>query len=427
MKKGLKQFRSFERRLLSKFLILFLISSGGFFKELESKEIRVCRSCQFVSIQKAADSANSGDKILIEEGIYEEPSIIVKKPLVIEGSAETVIDGKKQKHVIDVRSNQVTIKNLKIKGSEVSDTSEYAGVHAEKVQGCVFENLIFEDNAYAIYLAEVDGCKVLNNRSNGNAENEVSGGNGIHLWSSKNVQIEGNRLERHRDGIYLEFSSNLKIEKNLSRDNIRYGMHFMFSSDNDFRKNTFEHNSAGVAVMYSKNILIENNVFADNWGESSYGLLLKEISDSILTKNVFQNNTIAIFADGANRNYFTYNEILNNGWGIRILGNSDQNVLAKNDFKENVFDVSTNTKQTTNTFKENYWDDYKGYDLNLDRYGDVPHKPVHFFGYWVAVYPFLMILYQSPVVIFLQGIENAFPIVTPIDFEDGKPSMGVNL
>ncbi|AOP36281.1 ABC transporter substrate-binding protein [Leptospira tipperaryensis] len=426
MKKDLKQFQS-DPRILARFFIFFLLCLNGFVKDLESKEIRVCHRCPFVSIQKAIDSASVGDKIKIEAGVYEETSIIVNKSVVIEGTDKTFIDGKKKKHVIDVQSNQVTIKNLRIKGSEVSDTNEYAGVHAEKVQGCIFENLIFEDNAYAVYLAEVDGCKIINNRSNGNAENEVSGGNGIHLWSSKNVRIEGNQLERHRDGIYLEFSSNLKIEKNISRDNIRYGMHFMFSSDNDFRKNTFEHNSAGVAVMYSKNILIEDNVFANNWGESSYGLLLKEISDSILTKNTFQNNTIAIFADGANRNYFTYNEIINNGWGIRVLGNSDQNIFAKNDFKENVFDISTNTKQTTNTFKENYWDDYKGYDLNRDRYGDVPHKPVHFFGYWVAVYPFLMILYQSPVVIFLQGIENAFPIVTPIDFEDPKPSMGVNL
>ncbi|MBM9502080.1 nitrous oxide reductase family maturation protein NosD [Leptospira sp. 201903071] len=425
MRKDSKQKYFANRRILSGFFFLFCLS--GFAEDLHSKEIQVCLRCPINSIQKAIDSASPGDKIRIETGLYEESSIIVNKPVAIEGSSDAVIDGKKNKHVIDVQSNQVTIKNLKIRGSEISDTKEFAGVHAEKVQGCLFENLVFEDNTYALYLAEVDGCSLLNNRSNGNAENEVSGGNGIHLWSSKNVRIEGNKLERHRDGIYLEFSSNLKIEKNISKNNIRYGMHFMFSSDNDFRKNRFEQNSAGVAVMYSKNILIEDNVFANNWGESSYGLLLKEISDSILVKNTFQNNTIAIFADGSNRNYFTYNEIINNGWGIRVLGNSDRNIFAKNDFKENVFDISTNTKKTTNTFQENYWDGYKGYDLNRDRYGDVSHKPIHFFGYWVAVYPFLMVLYQSPVVIFLQGIENAFPIVTPIDFEDPRPSMGANL
>ncbi|MBM9579746.1 nitrous oxide reductase family maturation protein NosD [Leptospira sp. 201903070] len=415
-----------NRRIRYGFFLFCFFWKIGPTADLDSKEIRVCSLCPLNSIQKAIDSANPGDKIRIEAGLYEEASIIVNKSLVIEGSSESVIDGKKNKHVIDVQSDRVTIRNLKIRGSEVSDTNEFAGVHAEKVQGCIFENLVFEDNAYALYLAEVDGCKLLDNRSNGNAENEVSGGNGIHLWSSKNVRIVGNHLERHRDGIYLEFSSNLKIEKNFSKNNIRYGMHFMFSSDNDFRKNTFQQNSAGVAVMYSKNILIEDNVFAENWGDSSYGLLLKEISDSILIKNTFQNNTIAVFADGSNRNYFTYNEIVNNGWGIRVLGNSDQNQFVKNDFKSNVFDISTNTKRTTNTFQENYWDGYKGYDLDQDRYGDVSHKPVHFFGYWVAVYPFLMILYQSPVVIFLQGIENAFPIVTPIDFEDRMPSMRAN-
>lgn len=408
-------------RFIAMFAFFFFYITSS---EIFSKELEVCKEkCKFLSIQAAIDSANPGDTIRIRKGIYQEGMISISKPLILEGTAGVVLDGKKEKHVLDIRSNNVVISRLDIVGSGVSDTSEYAGVHAEKIKSCVIENNTFEDNAYAIYLAEVEDCIVRGNISSGNAINEVSGGNGIHLWSSKAIRIEGNELKKHRDGIYLEFSSNLKIEENFSHDNIRYGMHFMFSSDNDFRGNRFENNSAGVAVMYSKNILIENNRFENNWGDSSYGLLLKEISESILTKNSFVHNTVAIFADGCNRNYFTHNDLKDNGWGVRILGNSESNQFVQNEFKENVFDISTNTKHSTNTFKENYWDSYDGYDLDLDKFGDISHKPVHFFGYWVVVYPFLMVLYNSPVVNFLQAIENAFPIVTPIDLEDPKPKM----
>ncbi|PJZ68139.1 ABC transporter substrate-binding protein [Leptospira perolatii] len=416
-----KYFRSLVRILLS-LCLLPLISFS-----LSSREIQVCRDCKINSVKAAVATAQNGDSILIQSGIYKEGSIPIERRISIQGSSDTLVDGQKIGHVFDVKSDGVRIRGVKIVGSGISDTTEYAGIHAENVKDCKFEGNSFEDTAYAIYLANVDGCLVSQNETTGNAKNEVSGGNGVHLWSSKNVQILENKIQKHRDGIYLEFSSNLKIEDNTSKDNIRYGMHFMFSSDNDFRRNEFSGNSAGVAVMYSKNILVESNIFRNNWGDSSYGLLLKEISESIFTKNQLVENTVAIFSDGCNRNYFTHNKIENNGWGIRLLGNSDSNIFAKNDFANNVFDISTNAKRTSNQFLENFWDRYSGYDLNRDAFGDIPFRPVHFFGYWVTEYPFLMILYESPVVLFLQGLEKAFPIVIPVDFEDKKPSMKENI
>jgi nitrous oxidase accessory protein len=401
------------------YLILFCVFSSY----LHSMEIRVCKDCQYRNIKDAIYGAKARDIILIESGIYQEGQITIEKPLTIRGTKGTIIDGNYEKHVFDVKSNFVTIQKLTIINSGLSDLYEYAGIHAENVNGCIFEDNVFKNNAYAVYLAQVNDCIIQANTSVGNAENEVSGGNGIHLWSSSKVRILNNKLSRHRDGIYLEFSKDLEILDNQSYDNIRYGMHFMFSNENQFLGNSFENNSAGVAVMYSKRLYVKNNQFRDNWGESSNGLLIKDISDSIFINNEFKNNTVAIFADGSNNNIFFDNHFFNNGWGIKILGNSDYNRLKRNNFIENIFDVSTNSKSTTNIFLDNFWEKYKGYDLNRDGHGDVPHKPIHFFGYWVAVYPFLMILYESPVVLFLQGIEAAFPIITPVDYEDKFPSM----
>lgn len=415
--------RCFQVFTRSSWIAVFFCLSYSIPSHLIAREITVCPECKVSKISQAIDLSRDGDSILLGKGLYREGGLIISKKIGIRGVPGSIVDGNKEKHVFDVRSDGVSILGLKIVGSGISDITEYAGIHAEDVRGCRFEENTFEDTAYAVYLANVDGCSILENTAIGNAYNEVSGGNGIHLWSSKNVLIRGNKIRKHRDGIYLEFSSGLKIEDNVSEYNIRYGMHFMFSSDNDFRGNEFSNNSAGVAVMYSKNILVENNKFVNNWGDGAYGLLLKEISDGIFVKNEFQGNTVAIFSDGCNRNYFTHNRIGNNGWGIRILGNSDSNTFAKNDFQDNVFDVSTNAKTTSNRFLQNYWDRYRGYDLDRDTFGDTPYKPVHFFGYWVAEYPFLMILYESPVVLFLQGLEKAFPIVTPLDFEDATPSM----
>ncbi|TGM64401.1 nitrous oxide reductase family maturation protein NosD [Leptospira meyeri] len=401
------------------FILIFIFPINPAF----SKTISVCTNCTIKKIKDAITFSQNGDTIKIQPGNYKEGFLPITKSISIIGENGVVIDGLKEKHVLGVYANGVRIQNLKVIGSGISDLSEFAGVHAEKVKDCYFENLRLEDNVYGFYLAETTNCTLKNNTSIGNAENEVLGGNGIHLWSASQNKIIGNKLKKHRDGIYLEFSEHLEIEGNESEENIRYGMHFMFSSHNQFNKNIFKNNSAGVAVMYSKDITMEENEFLDNWGESSNGILLKDIADSTLSKNRFEGNTIAIFADGITNINFQNNDFINNGWGIKILGNTDYNKIIDNNFIKNVFDISTNTKSTTNVFSKNYWDHYEGYDLDKDQIGDIPHKTIHFFGYWIAVYPFLMVLYESPVVLFLQGIEKAFPIVTPIEFEDQHPRM----
>lgn len=405
------------------FLFTFILLTTLPIHSLFSKTISVCTNCTIKTVKEAITLSQNGDTIKVQTGIYKEGFLPITKSITIQGEAGVVIDGLKQKHVIGVYSNGVRLQNLKIIGSGISDLTEFAGVYADKVKHCHFENLNLEDNVYGFYLAETTNCTLKNNISIGNAENEVLGGNGIHLWSASHNKIIGNRLEKHRDGIYLEFSEHLQIEGNESKENIRYGMHFMFSGHNQFSRNVFKKNSAGVAVMYSKDIIMEENQFLDNWGESSNGILLKDIADSTLSKNRFEGNTIAVFADGITNIKFQNNDFINNGWGIKILGNTDHNKITNNNFIKNVFDISTNTKSTTNEFIYNYWDHYEGYDLDKDHFGDIPHKTIHFFGYWIAVYPFLMVLYESPVVLFLQGIEKAFPIVTPIEFEDQHPRM----
>ena len=60
----------------------------------------------------------------------------------------------------------------------------------------------------------------------------------------------------------------------------------MFSDRCKYLHNRFKQNGAGVAVMYTENVQMTDNVFEDNWGGSSYGLLLKDISDSRIASNM---------------------------------------------------------------------------------------------------------------------------------------------
>jgi nitrous oxidase accessory protein len=287
-----------------------------------------------------------------------------------------------------------------------------------RVEDCRFENTIF-----GVFVEHSTGVIVSGNRLRGSGGSEVSSGNGIHLWYCKNATIENNQIQGHRDGIYLEFVEDSVIRGNHSLHNVRYGLHFMFSHRDHYEKNRFEENGAGVAVMYTTKVTMHGNEFVHNWGASSYGLLLKEISDSEITGNRFIENTVALHAEGSNRLRVTGNEFVQNGYAIRIMANSMEGTFTRNNFIGNAFDVTTNSRQSFNTFDSNYWGEYRGHDLDRDGVGDVPHHPVRLFSLLVEKAPPGLVLLGSLFVNLIDTAERVMPVFTPETLVDQHPSM----
>jgi nitrous oxidase accessory protein len=197
----------------------------------------------------------------------------------------------------------------------------------------------------------------------------------------------------------------------------------MFSDGCRYAGNRFAHNDAGVAVMYSKNVEMLGNRFESNRGTASYGLLLKDISDSRIADNRFLENTVGLLAEGSNRMTVEGNQFEANGWAVKIMANAEQNVFSRNDFLRNTFDVSTNSRQSYSTFRGNYWDRYDGYDLDADGTGDVPFRPVRLFSILVEQNEPALILLRSPFVALLDAAEAVIPALTPQTLTDEAPRM----
>jgi len=392
---------------------------------LLAETLHVCSSCANTTIRSAIFAAHNQDTIVVANGVYPEGQLLVDKSLIILGENRPVVDGLNQGHVFLVKADHVSISGFKIQNSGVSVVEEFAGILADDVLDCSFIDNVLKNTTYAIYLAHVEGCRLDANVMMGNAKDEVNGGNGIHMWYSKKISIRNNHIQNHRDGIYLEFSDDCVLEGNKSVHNLRYGLHFMYSNRDLYIRNTSEYNQTGVAVMYSHHIVMDGNHFSHSWGRTSYGLLLKEIDDSQIVSNMFFGNTVGIYMDGVNRSQFTENSFRNNGWGVEILGSAADNQFSANNFMSNYFDVATNSLEIHNTFDGNYWDSYKGYDLNKDGVGDVPFRPMKVFSLWIGQYPELVALLESPVIDFLEMAERIFPVLTPKLLQDNAPRMNV--
>jgi nitrous oxidase accessory protein len=197
----------------------------------------------------------------------------------------------------------------------------------------------------------------------------------------------------------------------------------MFSNHDAYIGNVFRNNGAGVAVMFTHHVKMFNNTFEFNWGDASYALLLKEISDSYLINNRFLGNTSGIFMEGTNRILVEKNVFRDNGWAMKIQASCMDNIIRQNNFIQNTFDIGTNGSLVLNNFDGNYWDEYDGYDLDKNNVGDVPFRPLSLFAVLVEMNPPIMLLYRSFIVTLLDRAEKMIPTLTPDNFIDHLPLM----
>jgi nitrous oxidase accessory protein len=397
---------------------LFLLLQPAF-----AKTIVVGKDQRVTSLKKAVELAANGDTILLQKGVYREGNVVISKSIALIGEGAPILDGEYKYEILTVTGTGITIKGIFFRNSGYSSMNDYASINVIDARNVLIENNTIEHAYFAIHVANTRKSIIRNNLVYANRKTEQSSGNGIHLWKCDSMQVTGNNVRGHRDGIYFEFVTNSTIWRNNSHNNIRYGLHFMFSNDDAYRENVFKDNGAGVAVMYSRRVIMEKNTFEHNWGPNAYGLLLKEISDATVSSNRFKQNTVAILMESTNRIQVQLNSFNNNGWALRIQASCDQNTITKNNFQGNTFDVATNGTLMLNTLAQNYWDKYDGYDLDRDLTGDVPHHPVSMYSMIIERDPNMLILLRSFLVSLLDRAERAIPSLTPEHMTDNQPKM----
>lgn len=396
-------------------IIVLLMSSAAHGGVIEAGKV--------ITVKQAVEKASEGDTVIVAQGTYAEGNILIKKRLTIIGKGNPVMDGRMKDEVFTIAAEHVTIDGFRIINTGRSSMEDLAGIKCLDAHHVVIRNNVFENTFFGIHLSNSNHATITDNSLSSSAEFEYQLGNGIHLWKCTHAVIERNEITGHRDGIYFEFVTQSHIRKNISQKNMRYGLHFMFSHDDAYEDNVFRSNGAGVSVMYTRHVKMHRNVFEDNWGTSSYGLLLKDISDSEVIGNRFISNTSGIYMEGTSRTVFQHNLFRQNGWAIKLMASCDGNAFTYNNFSGNTFDISTNGALVLNTMSHNHWDKYEGYDLDRDGVGDIPFHPVSLFSVISEHIPSAMLIWRSFLVFLLDRAEKVMPAVTPANLKDDNPMM----
>ncbi len=407
-----------NKKCFSLFITFLLICSY-----VQATIITVCQNCEVSTVTQAVQMAQPYDTIKVQAGEYETVSLEIKKPLTLLGEPGANLNGAEKNYILKLLADSITVSGFSILNSGRSYTKDYAAVYVYKASHVKIINNKISKAFFAILVEKSKNAVISGNNVLGTAKKESQSGNGIHLWHCDSMKIDKNEVTGMRDGIYLEFVDNSLVKNNYTHHNVRYGLHFMFSNHDEYTDNKFEQNGAGVAVMFSKWIVMKRNHFYKNWGTASYGLLLKEIYDGEVYENRFEENTIGIYIDGSTRMTYSRNTLRQNGWGVKVSGGCYTNVFKENNFISNSFDLSYNSQLNDNTFNNNFWSEYTGYDLDKDDKGDVPYRPVKLFSYIVNQTPETIILLRSLFVDIINFSEKVSPVFTPDKLVDESPSI----
>lgn len=376
------------------------------------------------TVTAAIQAAKPGDTIRISSGTYRE-RLVLAKPLTLLGEGWPTLEGGGTGDVIALMAPGCRVQGLHVTHGGREILSENAGIKLLSDRNIVENNRI-DRCLYGLYAVSSHHNQLRNNTVLGLSLAELPThsvndlGDGIRLHESHHNTVSGNQIDRTRDGVYFSGSSWNVIEGNAI-SKVRYGLHYMSSDDNMFANNRFTEAEAGSALMFSRRISLHHNLFTGNRGYRAFGILIKECEDSTMSENVIAGNRVGAFFDGAINDTIVDNEIVGNDVGLEVRANSETNRFERNTIAGNSDAIALPTGECENVWEGNYWSDYRGYDLDGDGRGDVPHQAGSVFSYLTENYPPVRLFLLSPAIHALEFAERTFPVLSSPQVKDEAP------
>jgi nitrous oxidase accessory protein len=161
----------------------------------------------------------------------------------------------------------------------------------------------------------------------------------------------------------------------------------------------------GIGVKDTDGLVVEDNqIIRDNTG------VYLDASPAIPDKqNIFRRNLIAL-----------------NNTAVVFHATEANTGFVDNSFRDNqaVTSVEGEGDALKASWKHNFYDDYQGYDLNRDGFGDVAYELRSFSTQLIDSYPDLAFFRGSPVMGLLEFFSKVFPYLQPkLILRDAMPRM----
>jgi len=379
-------------------------------------------------LQSAVDGAAEGATLCLSPGAYDGP-LVISAPVVVQGPATAVIRSSGEGTTVRVSADGVELRGFTVVGSGMrydrADAAVYVRGDDVTVSGLTVRGALF-----GIVVERSNGVTVTDNEISGMAELSVGiRGDGIRLWEVRGSTVAGNRLQDSRDILVWYSPGNRVVGNTVLRS--RYGTHFMYSDDSVVEGNEYRGNLVGVFVMYSRGITLRRNVFQDSGGRDGMGLGVKESGNLVVEDNTFLRDRACIYLDTSPARQgdsvlVRANTLAGCAAAVTFHSTATGNRFADNTFVSNMTQVGVEGRGNARgvAWVSNYFDDYEGYDLDGDGFGDVEYEIHSLSERLVSEHPQLAFFRGTVALTMLDVAAQVFPVLRPETMlVDARPRM----
>ncbi len=380
-------------------------------------------------LRTALAEAPEGSTLRLAPGDYLGP-FRVERRLAIWGPPEAVIRSSGDGTTLRLLADGASLRGLTVDGSggryDLTDAAVYVSADDVTVEGVTVINAVFSVVVEKSNRAVVRGCRLT-----GTGEPQLGiRGDGLRVWETRDSVFAENVIESARD-VVIWYSSNNQVVGNLVRD-CRYGTHFMYSHGNEVRDNVYIGNTVGMFAMYSNDLEVSGNVFADSAGSAGMGIGLKESSALLIENNSFVHDTLGLYLD--NSPFTPGTEVIVRGndfelceTAIKFHSPPKDCSFFNNALRDNNVQVVVGAGGDASAvdWEGNSWDDYQGYDLDGDGFGDLPYELRSLQTTMMATTPELAFLRGTPLMNTLDAVGRILPLYAPKALlVDARPALG---
>jgi nitrous oxidase accessory protein len=355
-------------------------------------------------LQERISKAQPGETIVLEPGIYEGP-VAIDRPLTLRADREgaSVIRNTSQDTALSITAENVAVIGLRIEDEMLKE----APTVLVRGRNARLEGLSILTGADGIAIRDAEGVHVSGTVVEWAPEGVPTAdkGNGIDLYHAHQAVLTGNVIRNVHDGIYIENSDGTIVTENRIESS-RYGIHCMYTKGTVIRDNDGDRNVTGAMVMAARHTEVSGNTFTkQSENVHSQGILLFDTHESKVMENRIEGNRVGLYVELSTNNVFERNSILNNYIGLQLL-ESENNSLTENLFAGNVANAAAKDSQNNN-LSGNFWDAFRGLDTDGDGRSDISYAINPFFQGLSGKRPAFQLFFQSPGMVFLEGLYQA--------------------
>ncbi len=372
------------------------------------------------TLLRAINSANKGDRLLLEAGAYG-GGFVLTKSIDIVGDGDAHIKGIGVGSVIRVDGPNVTLTGLKLTGSGSSHKTIDSGIQlTKKASNAIVRDNQLEGNLYGVDIHGAVNARVEGNTIIGRQDRLMNRrGNGIYVWNAPGAQVVGNKVRFGRDGIFVNSSRENKFSNNRFED-LRFAVHYMYANDSEISDNISIGNHLGYAIMFTSRVKILRNT---SIGDRDHGIMLNYANNAILEGNIVKDGgKKCLFMYNANKNVMRNNHFEGCPIGIHFTAGSERNEIIGNSFIGNRTQVKF-VGSKNHIWSGNYWSDHSAYDVNGDGVADQAFRPNDAMDQILWTQPSAKMLLGSPAIQLIRWAQKEFPSLLPGGVMDDKPRM----